>query len=74
MAKSELPEKHMIIDEWDEWAKSNITAGQRADEFKALAFYRYLSSERITLLDFPFAGDKWPMVKIWLRQSGRISD
>jgi hypothetical protein len=74
MAMSELPEKNMIIDEWDQWAKNNIAAGQRANDLKALAFYGYLSSERPRLLDFDFAGDRWPMVKIWLREAGRISD
>ena len=73
MAKSELPEKNLIIDEWDQWAKNNIPAGQRATELKAIAFYRYLVTERPALLDFPFAGDKLPIVKIWLRESGRTS-
>jgi hypothetical protein len=74
MAKSELPEKNLIIDEWDQWAKNSIRAGQRADDGKALAFYGYLASERPRLLSFSFAGDKWPMVRIWLHQAGRISD
>ncbi len=73
MAKSELPEKNLIIDEWDQWAKINITVGQRANEHKARSFYRYLRDGESTLLDFPFAGDRWEIVKIWLRQSGRIS-
>jgi hypothetical protein len=64
----------MIIDEWDQWAKNNIRAGQRPNELKALAFYGFIASERPTLLGFSFAGDKWPMVKIWLRQAGRIFD
>jgi hypothetical protein len=74
MARSELPEKNLIIDEWDRWAKNTIPVGQRANELKALSFYRYLKDERSTLLDFPFAGDRWAIVKIWLRQSGRIFD
>jgi hypothetical protein len=74
MAKSELPEKGMIIDEWDRWAKDNVLEGKKANGLKALTFYGYLVSERPTLLGFPFAGDKWPMVKIWLRQAGKISD
>jgi hypothetical protein len=74
MAKSELPEKNMIIDEWDRWAKNNVATGQRANDLKALAFYGYLSSEKPGLLGFGFAGDRWPMVKIGLRQAGRISD
>jgi hypothetical protein len=74
MAKSELPERAMIIAEWDRWAKDKVLEGQRADGLKALAFYGYLSSERPGLLGFDFAGDRWPMVNIWLRQAGRISD
>jgi hypothetical protein len=74
MARSEIPEKNMIIDEWDRWAKNNIRTGQRADDDKALAFYGFLASERPRLLGFSFAGDKRPMVRIWLRQAGRISD
>ena len=74
MMKSELPEKNMVIDEWDQWAKKNIGPDQRANDLKALAFYGYLSTERPRLLGFNFAGDKWPMVKIWLRQAGRIFD
>ncbi len=73
MTRSEPPEKNMVIDEW-EWAKKNIAPGQAANDLKALAFYGYLSTERPRLLGFNFADDKWPMVKIWLRQAGRISD
>jgi hypothetical protein len=57
MAKSELPEKNMIIDEWDRWAKNNVATGQRANDLKALAFYGYLSSEKPGLLGFDFAGE-----------------
>lgn len=74
MTRSEPPEKNMVIDEWDQWAKKNIAPGQTANDLKALAFYGHLSTERPRLLGFNFAGDKWPMVKIWLRQAGRISD
>jgi hypothetical protein len=74
MAKSELRERNLVIDEWDQWAKNNIRAGQRANELKALAFYGYLTSEKPGLLEFKFAGDKWQVVKIWLRHAGRIAD
>jgi hypothetical protein len=74
MAKSELPEMAMIVAEWDRWAKDNALGGQKGDAVKGLAFYRYLASDRPRLLDFDFAGDKWPMVKIWLQRAGRISD
>jgi hypothetical protein len=74
MAKSELPEKNMIIDEWDRWVKDNVPQGQKVDALKALEFYDYLCSARPKLLNFDFAGDKWPVLQIWLRQAGRISD
>ena len=74
MPKSELPERGKILEEWDRWAKGNISEGQKADEIRALAFYGYLANEKQRLLEFNFAGDKWQMVKIWLRQAGKISD
>jgi hypothetical protein len=60
MTRSEPPEKNMVIDEWDQWAKKNIAPGQTGNDLKALAFYGYLSTERARLLGFSFAGDKWP--------------
>jgi hypothetical protein len=74
MPKSELPEREMIINEWDRWVDDNVLEGQKADGLKALAFFEHLASARPKLLDFSFAGDKWPIVKIWLRQAGRIPE
>jgi hypothetical protein len=72
MPKSELPERDKILEEWDRWAKDS--EGRKADGIRALAFYGYLANEKQRLLEFNFAGDKWQMVKIWLRQAGKISD
>ena len=55
--------KRQILTQWDEWpAKTGSES-----EAEKHAFYTWLQSHHPTLLRFPGDGDKWEVVKVWLR-------
>ena len=74
MVTKEPPEKDLILQEWNKWARENITAGKRVTGTDALAFYGHLQQAKPDLLKFKYPGDPWQQVNAWLTRAGRISD
>jgi hypothetical protein len=66
--------EEQVVKEFDAWAKRTCAPAKLPTGTEALAFFDYLRSERPHLLKFSFSGDRWTVVRGWLRRRGLVSD
>ena len=66
--------KEKLMKEFDEWAYEFKSSQKPTVQEAFFTFFSYISSEKPSLLDFKYPGDKWQKVKSWLIESSRITD
>ncbi|MCH6545488.1 MAG: hypothetical protein IH796_05745 [Deltaproteobacteria bacterium] len=66
--------RDLIRREWIRWRTEHLPLHERPSDTDAMMFYSHLQKNHPALLDFPYYGDKWPVVHAWLLSPGAVSD
>jgi len=56
--------RRAVLSEYDGWAKKHPN---EASIMGGFLFFRYLQTDKLDLLDFRAADNKWPIVHGWIR-------
>jgi hypothetical protein len=60
--------KELILSEFRQWKDREIP-DRDADRNDGERFFNYLKTQRVSLLEFRSAAEKWQQVEIWLLQA-----
>jgi hypothetical protein len=67
--------RRLLIEEWDEWIRTQPVAPDKATGRESLKFFLELKDARSALLKFQAkVRDKWPIIHRWLLDENRVSD